>query len=419
MMRFRVLALVASLALVSGAVFAEKVSITLLNSKGEIQAPLEAAASAFNAENPGITLEVQPVQAGQSPFQVISSLYAAGNAPTLYMGDTNDMMQFSDKFADLKGSKWIKDSTDDFEQVTTSSGAIMGFPLTVEGYGMIYNKAVLAKAGVDPAKIRTTKDLEAAFRKVEASGAGAIVIAPMDWSLGAHFLGISYSLAAKNQAGLMKLVADLKAGKVELSKQQPFVGLLDTFDVMKKHNVRKADALAVTYDDCPALIGPGKVGFYFQGNWTWPQVSGFASDQQGFGFIPVPVSNNPSDKGNNGIPVGVTKYIAIDKTQNSAAQQAAARKFLEWLVYSKSGQSALVDGCNVIPAFKNITLQPKDPLAKSIRQYMTKGNTLFWVNMPAPDHWSKVGASMQKYLVDKIDRAGLYKEILDYWKATK
>jgi raffinose/stachyose/melibiose transport system substrate-binding protein len=413
------MALITSLMFASGVAFAANVSITLLNTKGEIQAPLEAAAVAFNAENPGITLEIQPVQAGQSPFQVLSSLYAAGNAPALYMGDANDMLQFSDKFVNLKGEKWIKDSTDNFEQVMTSSGAVMGFPLTVEGYGMIYNKAVLAKAGVDPTKIHTTKDLEAAFKKVEASGAGALVIAPMDWSLGAHFIGIAYSLVAKNQAGLLKLVADFKAGKVDVSKQKPFVGLLDTFDVMKAYNVRKADALAVTYDDCPALIGPGKVGFYFQGNWTWPQVSGFASDQDGFGFIPVPVSNNPADLGNSGIPVGVTKYIAIDKTQNNAAQQAAAKKFLDWLVYSKSGQAALVNGCNIIPAFKNIALQPKDPLAKSIRQYLTKGNTLFWVNMPAPDHWSKVGASMQKYLADKLDRAGLYNEIQDYWKATK
>ena len=410
-------ALVASLFMIAGSAFAD-VHITMLNTKGEIQAQLEDAAAAFSAENPGITLEIQATPVGQSPFQALSALYASGNAPALAMLDGSDIPLFAEKFLDLKGEKWIKDSTADFGPVKVD-GAVLAYPLTVEGYGFIYNKAVLAKAGVDPTKIHTTKELDAAFRKVEASGAGALVIGPMDWSLGAHFLGIAYSLTGKDQEGLLKLCAGLKAGKVDVSRQKAFVGVLDTFDVMKKHNVRKADALAVTYDDCPALIGPGKVGFYFQGNWNWPQIAGFASDKEGFGFIPVPISNNPSDLGNSSIVAGPSKWVGIDKTQNSPEQQAAARKFLDWLVYSKTGQAAVVDKMNLIPAFKNNPLPLKDPLAKSIAAYLAQGKTLFSVSIPAPDHWSKVGASMQKYLVDKIDRKALYKEIQDYWKTVK
>jgi ABC-type sugar transport system, periplasmic component len=418
MRRLKYFALLAALLAAACFAFADT-HIALLNSKGEIQSQLEDAAKAFNTENPGITLEIQPCPAGQSPYQTLTTLYAAGNAPALAMMDPADIPLFADKFVDLKGEKWIKDSTDSFEMVKTDSGAIMAFPFTVEGYGIIYNKAVLAKAGVDPATIHTTAALEAAYKKLEASGIGACVIGPMDWSLGGHFLGIAYSLTAKDQRGLDKLVAELKAGTVDLSKQKAFVGLLDTFDVMRAHNVRKADALAVTYDDCPALIGPGKVGFYFQGNWTWPQVAGFATDQNGYGFIPVPISNNASDVGNSGIPAGVTKYIGIDKTQNNPEQQAAAKKFLDWLVYSKTGQDAVVNKMNVIPAFKNNVLEPRDPLAKSIRQYIAAGKTLFWVNIPAPDHWSKVGAYLQKYLVGMMSRPDLYKAIEDYWKTVK
>jgi raffinose/stachyose/melibiose transport system substrate-binding protein len=77
-----------------------------------------------------------------------------------------------------------------------------------------------------------------------------------------------------------------------------------------------------------------------------------------------------------------------------------------------------VNKANVIPAFKNITLEPQDPLAKSIGQYMKESNTLkleFNTILP-PDHWSKLGASMQKYLAGKIDRKGLIDEIENYWK---
>lgn len=417
MRRSRVIALIVSLFLVSSAAFAE-VNITMLNSKGEIQAQLEDAAAVFSAENPGISLEVQPCPAGSSPFQAMTSLYASGNAPALAMVDAGDIPLFADKFLDLGAEKWVKDCNVSMDNGKVA-GKLLAFPITVEGFGIIYNKAVLAKAGVDPAKIHTTKDLEAAFKKVQATGVGALVIGPMDWSLGAHYLGIAYALTAKNQPDLNKLCEDLKAGKVDVSKQKAFSGILDTFDVMKKYNARKADALAVTYDDCPALLGPGKVGFYFQGNWTWPQLDGFATDKSGFGYIPVPISNNAADFGNSQIPAGPTKFVAIDKEQNSPEQQAAAKKFIDWLVYSESGQDALVNKANVIMGFKNVAIAPKDPLAKSIKDYMAKGNTFFAPNIPTPDHWSKVGASMQKYLVDKIDRKGLYKEIQDYWKGVK
>jgi raffinose/stachyose/melibiose transport system substrate-binding protein len=408
------------LSLFSFSAFAD-VHITLLNTKAEIQAQLEDVAKVFSAENSGITLEIQPVQASTSPFQALSTLYASGNAPSLAMMDPADIPLFAEKFLDLKNEKWVKDSTDNFEAVKTKSGAIMAFPLTVEGYGLIYNKAVLAKAGVDPTTIHTTAALERAFQKVQASGTDALIIAPMDWSLAAHFLGIAYSVTAKNQSGLDTFIANLKAGKADVSKNKAFVGLLDTFDVMKKYNAGKADPLAITLDECPALLGRGKVGFYFMGDWAWPSLSSFAADQNGFSFIPVPLSNNTSDLGNSEIPVGVTKYIGIDKMQNSPEQQAAARKFLDWLVYSKSGQDAMVNTCSIIPAFKNITLSPTDPhpLSESIRAYVAKEQTLFWVSIPAPDHWSKVGASMQKYLADKIDRHELYAEINDFWKTTK
>ncbi|SHF29653.1 carbohydrate ABC transporter substrate-binding protein, CUT1 family [Caldanaerobius fijiensis DSM 17918] len=401
----------------------ETVKITFLNSKGEIQTQLEDAAKAFTKENPNITVEVLPAPAGQSPFEKVMAMYSAGNAPTLAMLDPGDIAKFKDKFLDLSGEKWVADAIDWTLSVARVDGKVIAFPLAVEGYGFIYNKAVLDKAfggNFDPKSIRTRNDLENAFKKVEASGVKALEISPMDWSLGAHFLTIAYADQSKDPAQVDKFLADMKAGKVDLANNKVFNGLMDTFDMMKKYNIDKNDPLSPTYDRGPELIGKGEVGFWFMGNWAWPQIKTFDTNGQ-YGFIPVPISNNPGDYGNSQIAVGPSKFIGIDKTQNNAAQQDAAKKFLNWLVYSQAGQDALVNKANVIPAFKNITLEPQDPLAKSIKQYMEEGNTLkleFNTILPS-DHWSKLGASMQKYLAGKIDRKGLIGEITDYWKNVK
>ncbi|MGB4389680.1 MAG: carbohydrate ABC transporter substrate-binding protein, partial [Bacillota bacterium] len=114
--------------------------------------------------------------------------------------------------------------------------------------------------------------------------------------------------------------------------------------------------------------------------------------------------------------VGVTKYFILDGEQNSPAQQQAAKDFLNWLVYDPEGQKRLVVDASIIPAFKNITITPEDPLAASIMEYVQKGRTItFVLNLPA-DHWAEVGASMQKYLADYADRDTLLAEVEAYWR---
>lgn len=398
------------------------VTITLLNSKGEIQSQLEEAAKAFKEDNPNITLEIIPVPAGQSPFEKASALYASGNPATITMLDTGDVEKFKDRVLDLSGEKWMADAVDRSTALTTFDGKNYAFPLAIEGYGFIYNKAVVDQAvggTFDPATINTTGALEELFKKIEASGKAPLIVSPMDWSLGAHYLPLAYAGQSADAAAVAQFVTDLKAGKVDLASNTVYNGLLDTFDLMAKYNIDKASPLSGTYERGPEVLGKGEVGIWFQGNWAWPQISSFDTASGQYGFLPVPVSNNADDFGNTQISSAVSKRLVLDKEKNTAEQQAAAKNFLEWMVYSDKGQDFLVNKANIIPAFKNITLEAKDPLAKSISEYIAKGKSQDSMSTLPADHWAKVGASMQKYLAGAADRAVLTKEIQEYWKSVK
>lgn len=398
------------------------VKITLLNSKGEIQSQLEAAAAAFKEDYPDITLEIIPVPAGQSPFEKASALYASGNPATITMLDTGDVEKFKDRILDLSGEKWMADAVDRSTSLTTFDGKNYAFPLAIEGYGFIYNKAVVDQAvggSFDPATITTTDALEQLFQKIEASGKAPLIVSPMDWSLGAHYLPLAYAGQSSDPAAVARFVEDLKAGKVDLASNSVFNGLLDTFDLMAKYNIDKKSPLSGTYERGPEVLGKGEVGIWFQGNWAWPQISSFDTASGQYGFLPVPISNNADDYGNTQISSAVSKRLVLDKEKNTAEQQAAAKTFLEWMVYSEKGQDFLVNQANIIPAFKNIKLEAKDPLAKSISDYIAKGKSEESMSTLPADHWAKVGASMQKYLAGAADRATLLTEIQDYWKTVK
>ncbi|CAH0118074.1 hypothetical protein PAE9249_00539 [Paenibacillus sp. CECT 9249] len=400
----------------NGADSAKQVKITFLNSKAEIQKQMEEAAKAFTEANPNISLEVITTPESQSPVERASSLYAAGTPATLAMLDAGDISKFQDKAADLSGEKWVSE----LSQPNEIDGKTLAFPFAVEGYGLIYNQAVLDKAvggTFDPASIQTVSDLEQLFGKIEASGTAPLIIGSMDWSLGNHYLAIAY--ATQPDGDVNKFLDSLKAGNENLAENASFIGLLDTFDVMKKFNKGKNDPLAVVLEQTAAAVAKGEAGITFNGNWLITEIQKSNPDGQ-FGFIPVPVSDNSGDKANSSIAIGATKQVIIDKAQSTEEQQAAAKQFLDWLVYDPVGQDFLVNKANVVPAFKNIDLEPDNSLAKAIKAYNNAGKSIpFAGNYVPGDHWKVLGASMQKYLVDKVDRAGLAAEIHDYWKNVK
>ena len=54
------------------------------------------------------------------------------------------------------------------------------------------------------------------------------------------------------------------------------------------------------------------------------------------------------------IPVGVPMYWVVNK---DSAVNAEAKEFLEWMVESETGQKALVNDMNMIPAFTNFKVE--------------------------------------------------------------
>jgi raffinose/stachyose/melibiose transport system substrate-binding protein len=395
---------------------AEEVKITFLNSKSEIQQQLADAAAEFTKVNPDIKVEVISATESQSPVERASSLYAAGTPATLAMLDAGDIAKFEDKALDLSGEKWVAE----LAQPNELNGKTIAFPFAIEGYGLIYNQEVLDKAvggTFDPATINTTVALEELFKKIEASGVAPMTIGSMDWSLGNHYLALAY--ANQPDATVDEYLQTLKSGEANLVDNTVFNGLLDTFDVLKQYNKGKNDPLAVVLEHTAASVAKGEAAMTFNGNWLITEMQKSNPDGE-FTFIPVPVSNNPDDHANQSIAIGATKQVFIDQTKSSEAQQAAAKKFLDWLVFDPTGQDILVNKLNVIPAFKNNNVELSNSLAKSLNAYNNAGKAIpFAGNYVPGDHWKVLGASMQKYLVDKIDRPVLAAEVEDYWTNVK
>lgn len=396
-------------------------SITLLNSKAEIQVALEEMAVMFE-EKSGVHVEVMPITDGDSPYTKVVSLYNSGNPPTLSILDTTDVIALAEeKAADLTNESWTNEAK---EYLTEVNGKVYSFPLCIEGRGLIYNKAVIDEAlgeEFDPDSIKTLDDFtELLDRLVEAGIEKPVSMTKEDWSLGAHHLQYVYETYDGTSEGAQEIIEAIKNEELDLRSYDRMSEFLDMFDVLKEYNVAKADPLGADYDEMAIDLADGKTAFWFNGNWAWPNLeeAGAEKDDE-YGFLSYFLNNDEDDFVNQQIQGSPSKQVMMDGQMASENEQAAAKEFLNWIVYSEIGQQMLVKTCNVIPPFHNNPYEPADPLSRNIYERVQAGEAFNASAIVPNDHWSVLGAAMQKYLADRCDREELIEMIEDYWAEQK
>lgn len=399
----------------------EGVEITFLNSKGEIQAGLEEMAEQFEAET-GIKVDILVCGAGESPYTKVTSAYNSGAAPTMSMLDPTDIVALAGEYAlDLSDEKWVSETE---SQNVEIDGAMYSFPFCVEGRGLIYNKAAIENTlgkDFDPNSINSYDSLKTVLEELRASGMeNPVVVSKEDWSLGAHQLGYIYDTYDGTTEGSAELITKLENGELNPSDYERYNEFLDTMDLLLEYNVNKADPLGALYEQDPIFLVDEDAAFWANGSWAWANIeeAGAEKDDE-YGFVPFVLGNDTEDFANNGIQAAASKHIMIDRVQTTEEEQEAAKEFLNWIVFSESGQEMLVDNCSIVPAAVNNAVEPNDPLGRDIKSRMAEGLT-YSSNFIAPsDHWSVMGAAMQKYIAGKSSRDELSESLATYWTSQK
>ncbi|MDP4083972.1 MAG: ABC transporter substrate-binding protein [Bacillota bacterium] len=391
------------------------VKIIVTNSKGEIDAQFKQAAKDFMKVNPKINVEVDTQAVGDT-LGVYDKLTASGKTVTLAMFDPYAALhKYKDVGIDLSNDKWNAETND---ALKNSDGKVIGFPFAVEGMGLVYNQKVLDKAvggTFDPYSINTQDKLKDLLNKIKASGVKYPVAYQTEaWSVGNHYS----SLFLDQESDPNTILDKLKSGSLDLTQNAAWNGYYDTLNLLtsKDYNKFGDRPLGQYYDAAHVAVGKGDSAILFNGDWAFDSLHAIAGDT--FGFMPVPVDNNPDNALNNKIAVGPTQVFVINK-KATKAEQAAAKKFLNWLVYDKTGQDFVVNKGQIISAFKNNPNKVNNPLGIAISNAIAKGATMpFSTNYINAGDWpTTIGPDVQKYIAKQESRAQLAKVFEDYYKS--
>ena len=389
------------------------ITLTVMNSKPEIQDALEAVTAAWG-ETHNVTFEVYETD---SPSDMLAQRYAAGDPPVLAIVDPSQVTEMGEeRFLDLSGEDWVADGGDTMG--TKVNDVLYGFPLCVEAPGMVYNKTAIENITGEefvPENYTAPEAFEELLATLREGGMeNPVILNQEDWSLGGHLLGSNiYVFQDGTPDGAYAFVEDLKNG-ADIMENEMFQNLMQDYDIFIEYNINKDDPLAADYDLNASYIAEGEAAFWINGTWVWPDMSTYVDGTMDYGVMPIPKTNADMQ---GKIYAFASKQIAIDKEVATEEQQAAAKDFLNWLVYSEEGQSALVNDLEIVVAFTNNPNEPTNPVNAVLKTYIDAGLTVDSAPFSTPsDQTSVLAPHMQAYLAGQETIEDMAAAITEYWQ---
>ncbi len=397
----------------------KKVTVDIFQFKVECKDALQKATKEYMDEHKNVTINLQTVGGGQDYGAALKAKFASGEEPAIYnIGGPQDVQDWKEKLEDLSDQPWVSKAYDGTLDAVKDGSKIYGLPFDMEGYGLIYNKAILKKAGIDADSIKTYADLEKAVQTLDSKkkdlGLTAVfgTAGKETWVAGLHDSNLPFALELKDG------VSAFKAKSINFTYANGFKKLLD----LQNKYAYKPDGTdksinSVDYStQVEKLFSLGKVALIEQGNWIYSTVSGIDKNiADNMGLLPMPV-----DGGKDGcIAVGVPMYWSVN-CKKDAATKKAAKDFLNWLYTSDKGKSMIINDFKFIPALKGYdaaNLQPVDPISKEINKFSKAGNTIPWVFMGYPTGWgqNKLGVDIQKYTAGEMTWDKLVEDAKSTW----
>jgi len=371
----KLIALVLSLALcmMAASVLAD---IVICQNKVEITAAMQDYAKLYK-EKTGVDVKVITGGGSSDYNTVLKAEMASGREPDIWVieGPTGYEL-WKDKIADMTGEEWTKYT----DAAYMDGDKVVGFPVSVEGYGLAYNADILAKAGIDPKTLTNVDAYKAAFEKLDSMkeelGLDMVVsmvagtVPGMTWVTGLHNFNVY--LTVGNERNDTTYIDQVLAGKVDEAR---FHDYCQYVDLLFKYSTQDM-LLNGTQDAQLAAFANGKAAFYHQGNWMDPSLVQLNPSFE-IAYAPHAFLHEDTD----GILVNPPSWYVV----NANGNKDEAIAYLNYLATSEDGADYMVNKAAMVPAFTNVTIAPSTPLSKSVMEWNAAGKTYDWQQYKLPD----------------------------------
>lgn len=424
--------------MVAGCGSSSKKEIYFLNFKPEIAETYDKIAADYEKET-GVKVKVVTAAAGTYE-QTLTSEVAKSVAPTIFqINGPTGYQNWKDYCLDLKDTKLYSYLADKSLAVVDGDG-VYGIPYVVEGYGIIYNNAImdkyfaLASKSVDVSSMDDIKNYDT-FSKVvedmtahkdelgiEGVFASTSLAAGEQWRWQTHLADIPFYYEFKENTAFSDTISAGNAAKEVAFKYSD--NFKNVFDLYTNNSCTEKAMLGnKSVNDSMSEFALGKVAMVQNGNWAWSQINevdGNVVKEEDIKFMPI--YSGMEGEENQGLCIGTENYFAIN-SQVSEDKQKMSEEFLEWLFSSETGKKYVVGELGFISPFNTFgeNEKPSDPLAKEVMNWMNKDGvtSVPWTfaSFPSENFKNDFGDALLEYVQGQKEWTDVTTTVQDSWKA--
>lgn len=315
--------------------------VTIHFIESDAPAAFKGLVTGFEAANPTIKVKIDNVPFDQLDKVLQARLSTRDSSIDVYYADPSSIPSYVAKgwladLSDLSGQAKQADLASTVD-ASTYRGKLYAMPMWTSAQFLYYNKTLLAKAGItppteDPAHRWTWEQIVSAAKKTQANGA--------QYGLLFDQTDLYYQLQALPES------AGGGSGVTGSDMLTPDVTNSGWVKAMQWYRQLFQDKVAprgVTTDQMNVLFAAGKSAFFVGGPWD---VGAFQTSKSkvDYGIAPHPYFTGgkvamPTDSWS----LGVSRY---------SKNQAASRKFVEYMALTKAGNLHTIDKILIPPANK-------------------------------------------------------------------
>lgn len=401
----------------------EQGKVYYLNFKPE-QAEDWVALAAQYTEETGVQVDVQTAASGTYETTLRSEI-AKTEAPTLFqVNGPVGLATWKDYVADLSDTEVYNQLNDQSVALQDDDGNPVAVPYVMETYGIIYNKAIVdeylalpdaAIASID--EVNSFDSLQALVEGIQANKDalgidGAFTSAGFDsssdWRFKTHLANIPLYWEFKDNAIV---------GQPETIEGTHLDGYQAIFDLYTNNSTTEPSLLSgKTGEDANSEFALGKAAFYQNGTWAYNDITGQAVADEDLGMLPIFIGADGEE--NQGLATGSENYWVVNNEASEADQQAT-KDFLDWVITSDAGRSALSETMGFVTPFKTFEdFQSTNPLVLADAEYTAAGKTAVTWNftaMPSEEWKNGVGQALLQYAQGTGDWAAVEAAFVDGW----
>lgn len=410
--------------------------VYFLNFKPEAANTYKKIANAYQKET-GIKVKVVTA-AANSYEQTLKSEIAKSEPPTIFqINGPIGFQNWENYCADITDTKFASLLTDTSLAVT-ENGSVYAVPYVVEGYGIIYNDAIMKKYFSLPNKVSTlnsaeeintfeklkvvAEDMTAKKEELGIKGvfASTSLLSGEDWRWQTHLANMAFYYEFSEEKD--PVTAAVNATDTEFKYSENFKNL---FDLYINNSVSEPKLLgSKSVADSMAEFALGQCAMVQNGTWAWSQISDVSGNTvNSYDIKMLPLYIGTKDEESTGICIGTENYMAIN-SKASEEKQKASLDFLYWLFTSESGKYYVTEELKFTTPFSSLNdFTPDDPLARETQRYLndSEKTNIPWVftGFPGESFKREFGDALLEYAQGSIDFESVKSRVINKWKSER